>query len=102
MDFDQSIAKKRSLGALRKNLKTKPRSPDLTGTIRLQPHTIQAIIKQLEETESDEVIANIAGWANHDSSGKYLTVELSPRYVSQEPQTPKRSSLDFSFNNEEE
>jgi hypothetical protein len=101
MDFDQSIAKKRSLGALRKNLKTKPRSPDLTGTIRLQPHTIQAIIKQLEETESDEVLANIAGWSNHGSSGQYLTV-LSPKYVSQEPQTPKPSSLDFIFNNEEE
>ena len=25
--------------------------------------------------------ANVAGWFNEDSSGKYLTVELSPRFV---------------------
>lgn len=101
MDFDEPITPKRSLGALRKATKTKPRSPDLVGQIKLQRHTIETIAKQFERTESDEIIANLAGWGNFDHSGQYLTVELSPKYVSQEPTTTKRSNLDFLFNDQE-
>jgi hypothetical protein len=103
MNFDeQPITQKRSLGALRKNPKTKPRSPDLTGQIRLQRHTMEVIVKQFRETESEEVVANIAGWSNRDSHGAYLTVELSPKYVPQEEPIPKTNNLDFLFNDPEE
>jgi hypothetical protein len=101
MDIDEPITHKRSLGALRKATKTKPRSPDLTGQIKLQRHTIQTIARQIEGTESDEIIANLAGWGNSDHSGQYLTVELSPKYVSQEPKTPRKSNLDFLFIDQE-
>ena len=72
-----STAKPKSLGKLRKKPKTKPRSPDMTGTLRLQRHTAAAILKAFEETDDDEAVCNIAGWVNEDNEGQYLTVELS-------------------------
>jgi hypothetical protein len=102
MDFDEPITKKRSLGALRRAPKTKPRSPDLIGQLRLQRHTIKAIVKQCQETESEEIICNMAGWSNHDHSGQYLTVELSSRYPSKQQDIPKANNLNFVFNDEEE
>jgi hypothetical protein len=102
MSFEEKIPIKRSLGALRKAPKTKPRSPDLTGQLRLQRHTAAVIVKHFEETEDEEVICNIAGWRNEDYRGPYLTVELSPRYAPRESQSPTTSNLDFIFNSQEE
>ena len=85
MHFNDVIKPKRSLGALRKANKTKPKSPDLTGQMRLQRHTAAAIVKQFSEGNADEVVCNIAGWRNQDHSGSYLTVELSPRFVARTP-----------------
>jgi hypothetical protein len=64
---DDSITRKRSLGALRKYIKTKPRSPDLTGQIKLQCHLFETIARQFED---DEVVVNLAGWCNQDFQGK--------------------------------
>jgi hypothetical protein len=82
MQNNGSQQARRSLGALRKAPKTKPRSPDAQGAMKVQRHTIETIMRQLEDSDADEVTANIAGWFNKDSSGRYITVELSPRYVS--------------------
>ncbi len=46
MAFDESIPAKRSLRSLRKVTKTKDRSPDFTGTIKIQRHTFETIAKQ--------------------------------------------------------
>ena len=92
----------KSLGKLRKANKTKPRSPDVTGKLTLQRHTLTAIVKDLEETGGVEVICNIAGWLNHDQLGRYLTVEVSPRYVPYEQQTPKRGIFDSIINDRDE
>ena len=50
MVLDDFKPARRSLGFLRKAEKTKPRSPDLTGTLKLQRHTLEAIAKQFQET----------------------------------------------------
>jgi len=76
MYLDKPIKQKRSLGALRKNNKTKPKSPDLTGQFKLQRHTAAAIVEQFSHDGIEEVICNIAGWKNQDHNGAYLTVEL--------------------------
>ena len=78
MYSDETTKPKRSLGALRKTPKTKPRSPDTQGAMKIQRHTIEALIKQLDNADADEITANIAGWFNEDSGGRYITVELSP------------------------
>jgi hypothetical protein len=88
MYSDEPIKPKRSLGALRKAPKTKPKSPDVQGTMKAQRHTVAALAKQLTEIQADEITCNIAGWFNRDSSGQYLTVELSPRYVPREREEP--------------
>ncbi len=80
--WNNETSQKRSLGSLRKANKTKPKSPDCTGPIKLQRHTIETIVKQFEETDADEIIGNLAGWKNQDASGSYLSIELSPRFVS--------------------
>ena len=98
MDLDEP--KKRSLGKLRIAPKTKPRSPNMTGTLRLQRHTASSILKAFEDSDSGDVVCNIAGWVNQDHEGPYLTVEISPKYVGHEAQ-PKTNSLDFIFNSQE-
>jgi hypothetical protein len=82
MNNNSPIQPRRSLGALRKTPKTKPKSPNTQGAMKVQRHTIEILMKQLDETGNDEIVANIAGWINEDQSGRYITVELSPRYVS--------------------
>jgi hypothetical protein len=82
MHIDKPIKQKRSLGALRKANKAKPKSPDLTGQMKLQRHTAAAIVEQFTADDVDEVVCNIAGWRNQDyNGGLYLSVELSPRFV---------------------
>jgi hypothetical protein len=81
MQLDKQIKQKRSLGALRKANKTKPKSPDLTGQMKLQRHTAAAIVQKFCHDDIEEVVCNIAGWKNQDYNGSYLTVELSPRFV---------------------
>jgi hypothetical protein len=85
---DDPTKPKRSLGALRKANKSKPKSPDVQGTMKAQKHTIAALVKQLTDTQADEITCNLAGWFNKDGSGQYLTVELSPRYVPREREEP--------------
>ena len=81
MYLDKPGKQKRSLGALRKANKTKPKSPDLTGQMKLQRHTAAAIVEQFSQDDVEEVVCNLAGWRNQDYNGLYLTVELSPRFV---------------------
>jgi hypothetical protein len=81
MQISKVPTHKRSLGALRKASKTKPKSPDLTGHLKLQRHTASKILEQFRHDHVEEIVCNIAGWRNQDHNGLYLTVELSPRFV---------------------
>ena len=99
---NNKLQRKKSLGALRKNEKTKPRSPDATGKLYFQRHTLTEIYRQLADSGDDEVICNLAGWRNNDQHGSYLTVEISPLFVSHERQRPRNVSFDDMFNEEEE
>ena len=64
-----------------KNKKTKPQSPDATGKFHFQRHTLREIYGQLTDGD-DEVVCNVACWRNSDQYGAYLTVEISPKFVS--------------------
>ena len=102
MHLDKSIKQKKSLGALRKADKTKPKSPDLTGQMKLQRHTAAAIVEQFSHDDIDEVVCNIAGWRNQDhKGGSYLTVELSPRFVAR-TQVEQDDILDSIINDKED
>jgi hypothetical protein len=98
MDYEEPVTKKRSLGALRKAQKKKPQSPDFTGQFRFQRHTFEAIGRQFADCCDDEVVANLAGWINQDHSGQqFLTVEVSPKFVSKQSSTPKPNDFDLLF-----
>jgi hypothetical protein len=101
MQLDKQVKQKRSLGALRKANKTKPKSPDLTGRFTLQRHTAAAIVEQFSHDHVEEVVCNIAGWKNEDHVGPYLTVELSPRLVARMP-TDQENIIDSIINDKEE
>jgi hypothetical protein len=48
----------------------------VTGTLKLQRHTMEAIAKQFKESDAaDEIACCIAGWRNEDQNGPYLSVE---------------------------
>lgn len=94
MTFDDSTPPKRSLGSLRKATKTKDRSPDFTGTMKLQRHTLETIAKQVQETDTDEINCCLAAWRNTDANGQpYLTVEISPKYVARRHEPAQSSDL---------
>ena len=101
MYLDKPVKQKRSLGALRKANKTKPKSPDLTGQMKLQRHTAAAIIEQFGHDHVEEVVCNIAGWKNQDYNGPYLTVELSPRFVAR-TQVERDDIIDSIINDKED
>ena len=101
MHLDKPIKQKLSLGALRKNNKTKPKSPDLTGQMKLQRHTAAAIVDQFSHDDIEEVVCNIAGWKNQDYKGPYLSVELSPRFVAG-AQMERDHIIDSIINDDEE
>jgi hypothetical protein len=101
MNFNEVIKPKRSLGALRKANKTKPKSPDLTGQLKLQRHTASAIVEQFSRDHLEEVVCNIAGWKNQDHGGPYLTVELSPRFVAR-TQVERDDIIDSIINDKED
>jgi hypothetical protein len=61
MHLDKPIKQKLSLGVLRKNNKTKPKSPDLTGQMKLQRHTAAAIVEKFSHDDIEEVVCNLAG-----------------------------------------
>jgi hypothetical protein len=93
MILDEPKPARLSLGFLRKADKTKPKSPDFTGTLKLQRHTIETFIKQFKEESGAEIDCCIAAWRNVDANSQaYLTVELSPKYVARRPE-PERSDL---------
>jgi len=101
MYLDKPVKQKRSLGALRKTNKTKPKSLDLTGQMKLQRHTAAAIIEQFGRDHAEEIVCNIAGWKNQDYNSQYLTVELSPRFVAR-TQVERDDIIDSLINDKEE
>ena len=101
MYLEKPVKQKRSLGALRKANKTKPKSPDLTGRFSSQRHTAAAIVEQFSHDHVEEIVCNIAGWKNQDCNGPYLTVELSPRFVARAP-VERDDIIDSIINDEEE
>jgi hypothetical protein len=83
----QTTKKKRSLGNLRIAPKSKPNSPNAIGDMRIQKETILFLMKQLNDTKGDEIICNLASWSNVGKKGPFLTVELSPRYLTKKAVT---------------
>jgi hypothetical protein len=103
MQNNNSTQPRRSLGALRKTPKTKEKSPDTQGTMKLQRHTFDELSRQFVQTDGDELIVCIAGWFHQDHSGQYLSVELSPRYVSrQQVQREDRTNMFDAFYQDKE
>jgi hypothetical protein len=69
-----------SLGTLRPKNKTKDRSPDATGTIRIKRDLLLALYKKLTESGDDDVVACLAGWFYEDANGRYMRVQLSEEF----------------------
>ena len=73
--------KKLSIGKLRQaKEQTKPRSPQMLGEVTIQRTTLEALLKQMDHADDDEVTCNLAGWFNEDREGRYIGVQLSERY----------------------
>ncbi len=95
MTFDEPIPAKRSLGSLRKANKTKDRSPDFAGKLKLQRLTMDVFAKQFKETGAEEIDCCLAGWINSDTNGQFLSIELSPRYVARRREPTQSNFEDF-------
>ena len=83
----------KSIGILRLNTKTKDRSPDLIGTVKIHYHLIHTLLKKLEESAEDVAECNIAAWQYRDKDGPLLNLQLSERY--EPPQRDQGSETIF-------
>lgn len=83
MFFNGPNPAKRSLGFLRPATnKTKDRSPDYVGTLKLQRHTMEVFSQQFQDTNTNEIECCLASWRNIDANGHaYASIELSPKYI---------------------
>jgi len=87
---------KLSIGKLRPTPnKTKPRSPNMQGTIVLQRSTLVAILKQMNDADADEVTCNLAGWFNVDGEGRYIGIQLSERFEKKGPDVQNMTMEEF-------
>ena len=71
---------RKSLGTLYRAEKTKPRSPDMTGTLKIQMHTLRELFEFYNNCDTGEVVCPIAAWINGEPGRQYLVIELSPPY----------------------
>ena len=83
----------KSIGILRLNTKTKDRSPDLIGTVKIHYHLIHTLLKKLDESAEDVAECNIAAWQYRDKDGPLLNLQLSERY--EPPQRDQGSETIF-------
>jgi hypothetical protein len=83
----------KSVGTLRLNHKTKDRSPDLIGSVKMHNRLIHALLDELDETGADVVECNIAAWQYRDKDGPLLNLQLSERY--EPPQRDQGSDTIF-------
>jgi hypothetical protein len=81
---------KKSLGNLRPVNQPSEKHPRMLGTIKLQRHTLRVLAKQMQESQSYEIICNLAAWINQGFDGKFFTIELSPRPIGK----PQKSSAE--------
>jgi hypothetical protein len=88
----------KSLGTLSPSKKTKPRSPDMTGTLILLKKTLREIINTHREEDGDAFEANVAVWLYNSGGERYMTLELSPRYRSGVQRSEKDMTVEEFFN----
>jgi hypothetical protein len=84
---------KKSLGNLTPVDQPTERHPRFIGKIKLHNDLLSYLQNQLSETEADEVVCNLAGWINNGPNGRFISVELSPRFVSKQQRIPSASDV---------
>ena len=80
MTNEVEINRNHSLGRLYSAKKTKPRSPDCTGKLHLKRDHLLIFLKQLEQSQGEDIVAHIAGWKGNGVYGPYMTIEISPKF----------------------
>jgi hypothetical protein len=88
----------KSLGTLSPSEKTKPRSPDMTGKLKILKKTLREIINTHREGDGDAFEANVAVWLYNSDGERYMTLELSPRYRSGVQRSAKETTVEDFFN----
>jgi hypothetical protein len=88
----------KSLGTLFPSEKTKPRSPDMTGTIKILKKTLGEIVNTHREEDGDIFEANLAVWLYNSDGERYMTLELSPRYRPGVQRSAKETTVEYFFN----
>lgn len=89
----------KSVGTLFPAVKMKPKSPDMTGKIKIQRKFLEDLIEQIRINGAEYAICNIASWAYVDGNKRYMGVELSAFYPprKQAEPNPPPATLDHFF-----
>jgi hypothetical protein len=78
--------------------KTKEKSPDMTGKLKILRETLTEIINTHREEDGAVFEVNMAGWFNNADGKMYMTLELSPRYRPAVQRSKKGMTVEDFFN----
>ena len=67
----------------------------------IEAETLKVLVQQLNESGGDKVISNLAAWVNRDANGKFLNVEISPRYAKKQAPPSSWNTLEQLLSSEE-
>ena len=67
----------------------------MLGTVTIQRSTLEALLKQMNDADADEVTCNLAGWFNEDREGRYIGVQLSERFEKEAPKIQNMTMDEF-------
>jgi hypothetical protein len=70
----------------------------MTGKIKILKKTLREIIDTHREEDGDVFEANLAVWLYNSDGGRYMTLELSPRFRSGAQRSAKESTVEDFFN----
>ena len=71
----------KSLGILKTIHQPTNKHRRMTGSLKLHRHTLRTLVKQFQESHANVLVCNLAAWVNQGVDAKFLTVQLSPRFV---------------------
>ena len=70
----------------------------MTGKLKILKKTLREIINTHREEDGDAFEANVAVWLYNSDGGRYMTLELSPRFRSRGQRTAKETTVEDFFN----
>jgi hypothetical protein len=97
MNNNPSSPRNKSIGTLFPAVKTKERSPDMIGKIKIHVDLLKQLLDELNDFRAEYAKGNVAAWFYNGKGTPYQTVEISPLYQPRPKEADNRLSVEQFF-----